>query len=113
MAGARSFSSGVRNVRSGCEGYRKPKAETYTFDKYRVYNTSRWKKLRLKKLRSKPICQVCNKELATEVDHIIPFSTGFTDRQKLRIGFDYSNLQSICHECHLKKHNKKVIKDDI
>lgn len=115
MAGLRHFIGRIRNLRSGNEGIKKPKATNYAFDKYRIYNTARWKSIRLKKLMTKPLCEVCNKALATEVDHIIPFSTGLTDRQKLRLGFDYSNLQSICHECHDIKHNraKRNTEDEI
>lgn len=115
MAGLRNFIGIVNNIRSGCEGFKKPKPEMYAFDKYRIYNTSKWKKLRLKKLRRNPLCEVCKNTLATEVDHIIPFSKGFTDIQKLRLGFDYTNLQSICHECHLAKHGKsfKSANDEI
>lgn len=108
MAGVRNFIGRINNIRSGNEGIKKPKATNYAFDKYRIYNTARWKSLRLKKLMTKPLCEVCEKALATEVDHIIPFSTGLTDKQKLRLGFDYSNLQSICYNCHLEKHNRKT-----
>lgn len=108
MAGLRNFIERIRNLRSGNDGVKKPKATNYNFDKYRIYNTARWKSLRLKKLMIKPLCEVCNQALATEVDHIIPFLTGLTDRQKLRLGFNYANLQSICHNCHLIKHGKAI-----
>jgi 5-methylcytosine-specific restriction endonuclease McrA len=111
MAGAKDFYKGIRGIKT-CGYQDKPKREKTGFDKYRIYNTSRWAKLRLKILMKNPLCQVCNKELATEVDHIIPFSTGITDAQKLRLGFDITNLQSICHECHNEKHNKHNKKQD-
>lgn len=109
MAGAKNFINNPGKIRYGYEGVKKPKAINCAFDKYRIYNTSKWRGkngLRHKKLREKPVCEVCGNTLATEVDHIIPFSTGLTDRQKLKIGFNYNNLQSICHECHMLKHGK-------
>lgn len=115
MAGIKNFVKWERNIRSGNEGIKKVKRETYAFDKYRIYNTARWKHLRLKKMMNNPVCEVCQNCLATEVDHIVPFSTGITDKQKLRLGFDILNLQSICHDCHLTKHGKKKknIEDEI
>jgi 5-methylcytosine-specific restriction protein A len=111
MVGAKNFYKGIKNIRS-CNYPIKEKKEKVGFDKYRIYNTSRWTKLRLKILLKNPICQVCGKELATEVDHIIPFSYGMTEAQKLRLGFDITNLQSICKDCHNEKHNNKFKKKD-
>jgi 5-methylcytosine-specific restriction protein A len=109
MAGAKDFLKGLRGIKSCQYQETKKKKEISGFDKYRIYNTSRWSKIRTKVLLTHPVCQVCDKELATQVDHIIPFSTGMTDAQKLRLGFDVTNLQSICTDCHLEKHNKKKI----
>ena len=107
MAGAKDFNKGIRGIRSGCESCKKKKeTNPATFDKYKIYNTSRWRILRERTLRANPICNVCKKELALEVDHIIPFSTGMTDRQKFALGFDRNNLQSICKDCHDIKHNR-------
>jgi 5-methylcytosine-specific restriction endonuclease McrA len=111
MAGAKDFYKGIRNIRS-CNYPIKEKKEKTGFDKYRIYNTTRWKNLRLKVLLKNPLCNMCGKELATEVDHIIPFSYGITDAQKLRLGFDITNLQSICCHCHNLKHNKQEKKQD-
>lgn len=57
----------------------------------------RWRKLRDLKLRTNPICQLCNAALGMEVDHIIPISKA-PERE-----FDWLNLQSACHDCHLAK----------
>jgi 5-methylcytosine-specific restriction endonuclease McrA len=110
MAGSRNFNKNIRGVRTCAVDepkLKKTKDATTTFNKTRIYGTYKWKKLRTYILKHNPICEVCNNNLATECDHITPFSTGMTDRQKLQLGFDISNLQSICHECHSKKHNNK------
>lgn len=44
-----------------------------------------------------PYCESCGEEAKLQVDHIIPLSKGGTN--------DLDNLQLLCYECHLKKHN--------
>lgn len=50
-------------------------------------------------LRDKFLCQPCKRRgfsrQAHEVDHIVPVSRGGSD--------DDSNLEAICHECHVDK----------
>ena len=114
MAGERSWNKGIKGIRSGNEDIKKPKEKTTgVFDKYRIYNTSKWRHLRDYILKHNPICEVCKEALAQEVDHITPFSVGFTDRQKLQLGFDITNLQSICTPCHDLKHNRVKKEDEI
>jgi 5-methylcytosine-specific restriction protein A len=67
-----------------------------------IYNTKRWKLLRRKKLALNPICQECDNELATEVDHIV----GIAERPDL--AFTLSNLRSLCKKDHSKKTNLEV-----
>jgi len=38
----------------------------------------------------------CKESIALQVHHIIPLSQGGTDKK--------TNLQVLCHECHMKKH---------
>ena len=62
---------------------------------------SDWKRLRILKLGTNPICEIrinCAGALATEVDHIIPFS-GPSDPLRL----EWSNLQSACKSCNSAK----------
>ncbi|MDL2243914.1 HNH endonuclease [Parabacteroides sp. OttesenSCG-928-J18] len=77
-----------------------------------VYNTSKWRKLRLQKLQEQPLCEVCKKndiiKLATQVHHIKEISTGYSDEKMLELAFDYTNLESICKDCHKEKHNKEI-----
>ncbi len=61
----------------------------------RGYGAS-WRRLRKQILdRDQHLCQVCRKQTATEVDHIIGKADGGTD--------DPGNLQAICTRCHKKK----------
>jgi 5-methylcytosine-specific restriction protein A len=57
---------------------------------------SRWVKLQKLKLRTDPICEVCMRRFATEVDHVVEIQDGGSE-------FDWDNLQSICSECHKVK----------
>ncbi len=73
-----------------------------------IYNTGRWRKMRINYLGKHPICEVCNKELATEVHHKIPISTAGRNLSRIyELGFDKKNLMSICKECHKKIHNER------
>jgi 5-methylcytosine-specific restriction enzyme A len=47
-------------------------------------------------LGREPICKVCDNELSTEVDHIVPLSEG-GDPYRLE------RLQGICSPCHWMK----------
>lgn len=63
-----------------------------------LYDTKRWKALRLFHLGTEPICRKC-KEVeritpAAIVDHIIPH------KGSIDLFFDDTNLQSLCKPCH-------------
>ena len=62
----------------------------------RHYNTARWKRLRLMKIRRNPLCQApgCTAP-ATDVDHIVSIADGGDD--------SHGNLQALCHPCHSRK----------
>lgn len=92
--------------------YRKPKIvknnHNKTLAQKYVYNTTRWHNLRMYKIQQDPLCEEClliNKIVpAVEVHHITPFMTGRDINQIKWLGFDYTNLQSLCSECHNNKH---------
>ena len=60
----------------------------------RGYNT-RWQKIRKMVLIRDTICRDCNKNIATNVDHIIPFKNGGSN--------NLNNLIGLCHSCHSRK----------
>jgi 5-methylcytosine-specific restriction protein A len=63
-----------------------------------LYDTKRWKALRLYQLGIEPLCRLCKEAgkvtPACIVDHIIPHK-GDVD-----LFFDLANLQSTCKLCH-------------
>lgn len=76
-----------------------------------VYNTARWKRLRLVKLRNNPLCEVCEKKgitkMADDVHHIQSFMSVDNPEAIKALAFDYDNLMSLCDECHSEIHKRK------
>lgn len=76
-----------------------------------VYNTARWKRLRLVKLRNNPLCEVCEKKgitkMADDVHHIQSFMSVDDPEARKALAFDYDNLMSLCDECHSEIHKRK------
>lgn len=56
----------------------------------------RWVRLRAAKLREDPVCEICGREVAAEVDHIKEIQDGGHP-------LDWDNLQSLCTRCHRDK----------
>lgn len=54
-----------------------------------------WRRLRLMVLREQPVCADCQREPATEVDHLLAKRKGGTD--------DMANLVGLCKSCHSRK----------
>ncbi len=67
----------------------------------RLYDLSRWRRMRARHIRKNPLCVVCARKgfvvQATEVDHIIPH------RGDERLMWDEANLQSLCEPHHSEK----------
>lgn len=65
------------------------------------YNSKQWRSLSRQKRAENPVCEHCLLEgrirAAVLVDHIIEIK----DDWSLRL--EWSNLQSLCHECHNRK----------
>ena len=74
-----------------------------TKDYYRLIQSDRWRRLRREKLRQNPYCETCGRP-ATEVHHIRPVETMPNLQQMSILMFDPANLQSLCHDCHVKAH---------
>ena len=66
-------------------------------NKQRGYD-EHWARISRMVRQDRPVCEVCHDAAATEVDHIIPFN-GPADPLRTQ----WSNLQSICRQCHNKK----------
>ena len=76
-----------------------------------VYNTDKWRKLRIQKLVNNPTCECleCKKngiiKLALDVHHIIPISQAGDNIKYIQVlGFDYENLMAVSPECHRRIH---------
>lgn len=93
----------------------KPKARPRTAsqseqmtERHKIYRTARW--CRLSKLHRQqfPICEVCEHNLARDVDHWLEISI---DEDQEHV-FDPANHVSLCKSCHLEKGNiiKSLIK---
>ena len=87
-------------------------AKTDNVNNRTIYNTRRWRTMRLEKLRRDPLCEECLKNgvitSGIEVHHIVPISTASSIKGKQKLGFDKNNLQTLCKVCHKKKHNKII-----
>jgi 5-methylcytosine-specific restriction enzyme A len=96
---------------------RKPKKNNYKGENKNknlifktVYNTQRWRDLRIEKLKNNPLCQKCEYDNmitpATQVHHLVEISKGGSDIDNIyHLGFDYDNLMSVCDKCHKEIHN--------
>lgn len=78
----------------------------------KLINTARWRKLRMVKLQSQPLCECeeCKEHgritPATEVHHIEPVEAATTIEQMEIRMFDWYNLMSVSHECHARLHQE-------
>ena len=54
-----------------------------------------WRRLRTMILNRDPICVLCDREPASEVDHIVSKAKGGQDTEE--------NLQGLCRSCHASK----------
>ena len=67
-------------------------------DHHTLYNTGRWKRLRLSALSANPLCQRCKHygklTPAIDVDHIVPHKGDHV------LFSDANNIQCLCKSCH-------------
>lgn len=73
-------------------------------DIHKLYNTKKWAKMRENCLMTNPLCQICGEKIAEEVHHIKPISTGNNINEMAALAFDYDNIISVCHNCHINAH---------
>jgi len=73
-----------------------------------IYNSSRWRKMRLAKQMENPICEICkmlNKVSLTEdIHHLVSF-TNLTGNERDAVAFDYNNLIALCKQHHNDIHH--------
>jgi len=85
------------------------KAEAAHYNRYRrdrerdKYYGSSWKRIRAAYIAAHPLCEVCRDDgrltPAVIVHHKVKLTEGGTN--------DWSNLQSLCSECHSRHHAKR------
>lgn len=81
----------------------------YDAERRKIYNSTRWRKLREWKFICNPLCEEClklNKIVkAEDIHHIKSFMSVDDVSERTRLAYDFDNLQSLCKQCHQKKHN--------
>ena len=89
------------------------KDEKQAKDKNRIYNSKRWKELRIAKLRStNGLCEECMKQgivtAARCVHHVVPIETARTKDEMRRLAIDcgLQGLKSLCFACHARIHKE-------
>ena len=81
-------------------------------ERQKVYNTSRWRQLRLFKLQLNPVCERCGSIENLQVHHkISPFDGYFSAQRFDELAFGLSNLETLCQKCHNEEHGKKYDDD--
>lgn len=88
----------------------------------KLINSARWKRLRVEKLKSSPVCEECAlngvSTLANEVHHVKPVESVAGVAAMERLMFDRMNLRSLCHSCHSEihrrafSHSKEAVQDN-
>ena len=87
----------------------KPRTSINANERKKIYNSKAWKNLRHSKLIRNPICEVClmqhriNDE-PIDVHHLISFMSTTDEVKRCQLAYDYSNLISVCRNCHSLLH---------
>lgn len=85
----------------------------YDSERRKIYNSERWKRLRAWKFTNSPLCEICLQQdivtPAEDIHHIISFMSTDDPIQRKFLAYDYDNLQSLCKQCHQRRHNSKAL----
>ena len=85
------------------------RTDTYNAERRKIYQSQRWRVLRLAKLAETPLCEMCDKiglvKPAVDVHHIVSFMSTDDKVKRKALAYDYDNLMSLCKECHQFVHN--------
>lgn len=71
-----------------------------------LYNSSRWRKLRLQFLSAHPLCETCKKHSVIKASEVVDHSRPHKGNE--RLFWDDSNWQALCKSCH----DRKTAKED-
>lgn len=79
-------------------------------ERSKIYNTKRWRDLRTLKLQLSPCCEECGSIENLQCHHkISPFEGYYPSEEYDRLAYDINNLETLCQECHNKRHNGKSL----
>lgn len=85
------------------------RTDDYNAGRRKIYQSQRWRTLRLAKLTDTPLCEMCQKDgvikQAIDVHHIVSFMSTDDKTKRNALAYDYDNLMSLCKECHQLVHN--------
>lgn len=85
----------------------KPIRKINVEDRQKIYQSAKWQKLRIAKLQQNPLCEICLSKgvinEAIDVHHKDSF-LNYDGLERLYKAFDFSNLQSVCKQCHASLH---------
>lgn len=65
-------------------------------------STKAWRQLRAQMLAADPTCELCRREPADQVDHIVQLRDWPDGR------YVWTNLRSVCGPCHKARHGKRA-----
>lgn len=74
----------------------------------KLMNSREWRLLRAQKLTDQPLCEMCKSQgyvrAAQCVHHIVEVESGRNEQECRDICLRYSNLMSLCYDCHKSIH---------
>lgn len=73
----------------------------------KAYNSSQWRKLRLRYIQEHPMCENCDHKPAVDIHHIKSFIVNGEINWELLL--NENNLQALCKDCHGNHHSGKEI----
>lgn len=76
-------------------------------ERHKIYNTSKWRKLRQIYLMYNPLCEIClSKNIIKQGEHIHHLDSflNYEGNEREYKAYDYNNLITLCEECHSKIH---------
>ncbi|ELA9841231.1 HNH endonuclease [Vibrio parahaemolyticus] len=96
-----------RNITTGgttrCDKHKsKNKRSAVATERAAFYNTQRWRNFSRLLRQSRPICELCNRNLTSDVDHWLEISAD----KNHEYTFDERNMVCVCKACHNAKGRK-------